>query len=317
MILIVSFLDNQHVHKVIEHLTVDHAVVDVSWFPERMRLNAYAGAVENGHFFDLPDGRRVALDKVGAVWYRRIRNMTVAPEVTEGTARLFAWSESNEALLGVWYAMRCFWMNPPTADEMALRKVHQLRVARRHGLAIPETLVSNSPQEAFAFIERHGVGKVIRKAFRNIQEAPRETAIVTRDDLALIESVRFAPVIFQSFVPAQLDLRVTVIDGDIFAASIASDADHQVDYRKGLGTAAVRPYTLPDDVAKKLLGLMDEMNLKFGAVDFRVTPSGEHVFLEVNPAGEYLFISERTGQPIPQAIAATLERHARQHRAEI
>jgi hypothetical protein len=31
--------------------------------------------------------------------------------------------------------------------------------------------------------------------------------------------------------------------------------------------------------------------------------------LEVNPAGEYLFISKRTGQPIPAAIAASLERH--------
>ena len=59
------------------------------------------------------------------------------------------------------------------------------------------------------------------------------------------------------------------------------------------------------------------MNLKFGAVDFRVTPQGEHVFLEVNPAGKYLFISQRTSQPVPQAIAPTLERHARSHRVEI
>ena len=149
----------------------------------------------------------------------------------------------------------------------------------------PETLVTNSPEEARAFIERHGVGKVIRKAFRNIAEAPRETAIVGTDELAHIDAVRFTPVIFQSFVTADLDLRVTVIDGEIFAAAIASDDDHKVDYRKGLGTAKVQPYQLPDDVSANLLGLMNEMNLKFGAVDFRVTPQGEHVFLEVDPAG--------------------------------
>ena len=43
-------------------------------------------------------------------------------------------------------------------------------------------------------------------------------------------------------------------------------------------------------------------------------PAGTPVdyrFLEVNPAGEYLFASQRTGQPIPQAIAAALERHDR------
>jgi hypothetical protein len=62
-------------------------------------------------------------------------------------------------------------------------------------------------------------------------------------------------------------------------------------------------------VAAKLFELMKVLNIQFGGIDMRVTPEGEHVFLEVNPAGEYLFISERTDQPIPAAIAASLERH--------
>ena len=56
--------------------------------------------------------------------------------------------------------------------------------------------------------------------------------------------------------------------------------------------------------------LMQHFGLKYGAVDFRVTPDGAHVFFEVNPAGEYLFASERTGQPVPQAIAAALDRNS-------
>ncbi len=310
MILIVSFENNEHVEKVRQHLRSEHVLVDVAWFPSRMQLNAYAGSTMDDLFLDLPDRRRIALNEVGAVWYRRIRPLGIDSALTDETARLFAWSEANEALLGAWYAMDCFWMNPPTADEMALRKVYQLRKARRMGLSIPETLVTNRPEEARAFIEHFGVGNVIRKAFRNIPQAPRETARVGEAELAMLDAVRFAPVIFQAFVPAKLDLRVTVVDGEIFAASIAAQAQHEVDYRSGLSTATVRPYTLPDDVADRLLALMKEMNVAFGAVDFRVTPEGEHVFLEINPAGEYLFISERTGQPIPEAIAAALERHA-------
>jgi glutathione synthase/RimK-type ligase-like ATP-grasp enzyme len=298
---------------VTRHLTMDYAVVDVAWFPHRMQLNAYAGPSTDALFLDLPDGARIALDDVGAVWYRRIRPMTIDPMLTDDTARLFAWSEANEALLGVWYAMNCFWMNAPTADEVALRKVYQLRIARKVGLAIPETLVTNRPDEALAFIERHGVGRVIRKAFRNIPQAPRETALVGEREMAVIGSVRFAPVIFQTYVPGDLDLRVTLVDGEIFAAAIASDAEHRVDYRSGLGTAEVHPYRLPDDVEAGLRSLMHEMNLTFGAIDFRVTPAGEHVFLEINPAGEFLFISQRTGQPIPAAIAAALERNAQSH----
>jgi len=304
----VSFEDNEHVRQVARYLTSDYTVVDVAWFPHQMRINAYAGAELDELFFDLPNGQRIELNNVSAVWYRRIRSMTLDPAITDDTASTFAWSESNEALLGVWYAMDCYWMNPPMADEVSLRKVYQLRIARKVGLSIPETLVTNSPAEASIFIHKHGVGRVIRKAFRNIPQAPRETALVTQTEMKMIDSVQYAPVIFQTFVPAELDLRVTVIDGEVFAASVVSDKDHQVDYRRGLSTAKVTPYVLPDDVQSKLLALMDAMGLRFGAVDFRVTPAGEHVFLEVNPAGEYLFISERTGQPIPQAIAAALER---------
>src|SRR5690606_40135347 len=100
--------------------------------------------------------------------------------------------------------------------------------------------------------------------------------------------VRFAPVIFQRFVPADLDLRVTFVEDEFFAAAIRSGPEHQADYRLGVGQAEVFPYQLPDEVAGKLRQLMDELDLRFGGIDLRVTPEGEHVFLEVNPAGEYL-----------------------------
>jgi glutathione synthase/RimK-type ligase-like ATP-grasp enzyme len=311
MILIVSFLDNDHVERVREHLRAPAVVVDTSWFPASLGLDARFGAREESLRFTLPDGEKLDLVEVGAVWYRRLRPLGLHDDLVDETARLFAWSESNEALLGVWYALDCFWMNPPTADEVAQRKVRQLQVARRVGLSIPETLVTNQPAVARDFVERHGPGQVIRKAFRNIAQAPRETTLVREEDLTMIDAVRYAPVIFQRYVPVELDLRVTVVEDDVFAAAIRSGPDYQADYRLGLASATVTAYELPHDVAARLLDLMKALRLSFGAIDMRVTPDGEHVFLEVNPAGEYLFISERTGQPIPAAIAASLERHDR------
>lgn len=309
MILVVSFADNDHVEKVREHLTTESVVVDTSWFPVAMGLDArFADNIESMHL-SLPDGRQIDLGDVGAVWYRRIRPLGLHEELADQTSRLFAWSESNEALLGVWYSINCFWMNPPTADEISLRKVRQLQVARSVGLTIPETVITNKPDVARDFIEHCGPGQVIRKAFRNIPEAPRETSGVGEQDLHLIDSVQYAPVIFQRFIPVYLDLRVTIIEDDIFAAGIRSVPEYQTDYRQGLASAQVAPYNLPDHVAAKLMELMKVFHIQYGAIDIRVTPEGEHVFLEVNPAGEYLFISERTGQPIPAAIAASLQRH--------
>ena len=51
---------------------------------------------------------------------------------------------------------------------------------------------------------------------------------------------------------------------------------------------------------------MDMLELEYGAVDFRLTPDGDYVFLEINPAGQYLYIEKLAGLPITMAIAKHL-----------
>jgi hypothetical protein len=309
MILIISFHDNPHVQAVLRHVSRPVTVFDVADFPSRASLEVRFGdGIDRLRL--VTEGRReLPIEDVGAVWYRRERPLELDPALTDPTSRLFAWSESNEALTGLWRALDCFWMNPPAADEAGHRKIRQLQLARRVGLSVPETLITNDPSSAREFAVDHLEHGVIRKALRNIAHAPRPTALVTAEDLARIGDVRYAPVTFQQFVPADLDLRVIVVEDEIFPAAIRSRPEFQTDYRMGIGSAEFSPYTLPDDVASALLELHHRLGLSYGASDFRVTPDGEHVFLEVNPAGEYLFASERTGQPVPQAIAACLERH--------
>lgn len=313
MIVIVSFPGNRHVEAVVEHLRRPSVVFDVSDFPARSAMEVRLGdAVPDLVALHTAAGP-VRADRVGAVWYRRERPMELDPALTDPTARLFAWSESHEALTGFWRSTECFWMNPPEADEVAQRKIRQLQLAREVGLRIPATLITNDPARARGFVEDHGTTGVIRKAFRNIVEAPRSTALVTEDDLARIDEVRLAPVTFQEYVEAELDLRVVVVEDEVFSTAIRSTPEHRVDYRLGLGSAELTPYRLPDDVASSLLQLHKRLGLAYGASDFRVTPDGEHVFLEVNPAGEYLFASEPTGLPVPHAIAACLTRHDKEH----
>ena len=312
MILVVSFHGNPHVEAVLEHLRRPVTVFDVADYPRRTSLDVRFGDTAPDRMTLAVAGRDpLDLTDVGAVWYRREHSMALDPALTDPTSMLFAWSESREALTGLWHAVDCFWMNPPAADEAGQRKVRQLQVARQVGLSVPDTLITNDPEQARAFIGLHSGSGVIRKAFRNIAEAPRSTALVSPADLARIEEVRYAPVTFQEFVGADLDLRVIVVEDDIFAAAIKSEPEFQTDYRMGIGSAVFTAYELPEEVAGALLALHRRLGLAYGASDFRVTPSGEHVFLEVNPGGEYLFASERTGQPVPQAIAAALERHDR------
>ena len=63
---------------------------------------------------------------------------------------------------------------------------------------------------------------------------------------------------------------------------------------------------LPAGVRAGLLRLMRRLGLVYGAVDLRRTPTGEHVYLEVNPAGQWLFVEQQTGQPMTAALARAL-----------
>ena len=101
MILIISFQDNDHVARVTQHLTQPFEVLDLASIPTQTRLHAYAGRDRDALYLDLPSGIRIDLDRVGAVWNRRIKNFELASELTDETARTFAWAETTEAVQGL------------------------------------------------------------------------------------------------------------------------------------------------------------------------------------------------------------------------
>jgi hypothetical protein len=118
--------------------------------------------------------------------------------------------------------------------------------------------------------------------------------------------VRLAPVIFQEYVEG-VDLRVTVVGDRVFAAEIdARHTSYPCDMRMVVGEASIRAVRLPEAVEAGLLALMRRLGLVYGACDLRRRAGGEHVFLEVNPAGQWLFVEQRTGLPIADALAAEL-----------
>jgi glutathione synthase/RimK-type ligase-like ATP-grasp enzyme len=63
---------------------------------------------------------------------------------------------------------------------------------------------------------------------------------------------------------------------------------------------------VPDRVSVLLMKLCAELGLVYAAVDFRLTPEGEYIFLELNPAGQWLFIEQATQMPIGAALADLL-----------
>ena len=251
-------------------------------------------------------GGPVVLTSATAVWWRRPQFVRV-DSITDPDAIGFTHGEWHEALHGLYHLLPCPWMNPPLLDEAASRKAFQLAVASSLGMRVPDTIMTSDPDEARQFIERHGIGKTIYKIFAATHQVWRETRLVGEADLASLEALRLAPVIFQEYIAAVADLRVTIVGDSMFAMAIDSrGTGYEVDFRVSLADARTSATELPDSVSGALRELMKRFGIVYGAVDLRLTPDGEYVFLEINPAGEFLFAEHGSGLPITDAVAGWL-----------
>lgn len=307
MILIISSQQDIHTQAVIRALGArGHSafrVLDLSGFPMKMDLGMVFDCRADSQFaIRLDGGERLDLRTVRAVWWRRPQPYGFPREMTDPVNRSFAYQETDLAFRGMWQCSEALWINDVNRDAAASNKPWQLHLAKAHGLSIPRTLITNSPEDVQRFAEAAG-GPIVYKAFLASASAWRETRILRPEDRAQLAAVKLAPVIFQAYVEARFDLRVTVIGERIFAAAAdTSKSEYRADVRMN-PQIGWKPYTLPDDVAERLLRLMRTMGLQYGAVDFRVTPEEEHVFLEVNPAGQFLFIENAAGLRIAEAMA--------------
>lgn len=314
VIVIISHPQDLHAERVMEVLRREGREVlllDLSHLPNHATVAIEYGGDGLSRLEYRSEGQGVFdLTRACSVWWRRPQSPDLS-SVTDGDVLVFTHNEWQEATNGLWQLIDAPWMNPPGADDVAARKLHQLKVAAGLGLRIPRTMVTSDPDAARSFIDREGIGRTIYKTFSCTHQVWRETRLVGLKELDLLDKVRLAPVIFQEYVQAAADLRVTVVGSNLFVGEIdSSDTDYPVDFRMSLGQSRVASGTLPDAVSQRLLALVERLGLVYGAIDLRRTPDGDHVFLEINTAGEFLFVEERTGLPITQAVADWLARPA-------
>jgi len=113
-------------------------------------------------------------------------------------------------------------------------------------------------------------------------------------------------VIFQSHVPGVRDVRITAIGDEIFATEFDIERPGTLDYRVNMNELTCRPHALPRDVEERVRRLMRALGLEYGGIDLRLTADGTYVFFEINTAGEFMYLQDRTGQPLAEAMAARL-----------
>ncbi|HEX6291244.1 MAG TPA: hypothetical protein VFZ66_18815 [Herpetosiphonaceae bacterium] len=258
----------------------------------------------------LQTNARVAdIDQIRSIWWRRPGMLGLPPDLSP-QERAFAQEEIGHVLSGLWASLDCYWMSFPANIRQASWKVEQLKRAAALGFEVPRTLITSDPAAARAFFEEcHGqiIFKVLSDSFLGLQaadpsggQAPpasfkgARTTLITADRLDLLDLVALVPCQFQEYIPKRVELRVTVIGDELFAAEIHSQAHEKtrVDWRNYDVTIPYHKATLPPDVADRCMTFVRSYGLNYSALDLIVTPDGRYVFIENNPNGQFMFVEE-------------------------
>lgn len=129
-------------------------------------------------------------------------------------------------------------------------------------------------------------------------------------DGKLINSETFFPSLVQNKIDKKYELRIFYLDGIFYSMAIFSQRDNQtnVDFRNYNNNKPNRtiPFTLPNEIAKKLDRLMKKLDVNCGSIDMIVTPNNDYVFLEVNPVGQFGMVSYPCNYNLEKIIAEYL-----------
>lgn len=154
-------------------------------------------------------------------------------------------------------------------------KPHQLLVARRVGLDIPWTLVTNDVSRLRVETQRQLVVKPINGG--EYCQRLRDVLPTTQ----VRKQAASAPAIVQEEL-VQPDIRIYRIGNSYLAFNIASQA---LDYRSTSEVCVTPIPRIGEEIRAGLERLMDELGLDFGAADFKAdAETGQLRFLEVNSA---------------------------------
>ncbi|MEK7116572.1 MAG: MvdC/MvdD family ATP grasp protein [Patescibacteria group bacterium] len=299
----------------------EFVVFDTALFPEKKILNIHLRGNSKsigGFLKDASLQDKIGWEDVKSVWMRK-------PEIPQAKINLPQWqidfvqSESRAALYSLYTSIDCFWMNHPLVSMKLLEhnKLYQLKTAIQLGLQIPETVVTNDPDELLSFCEHCG-GELAIKSIRGriFREyiSRKALSLFTRritygELLKQRGTIALAPVFAQRYIAKKIELRITIAGHKIFACAIHSQDSEKTkhDWRNyDFQNVQHEAFILPESIKEKLQALMRFWKLSFGAIDMILTPKEEYVFLEVNPGGQWGWIEDLAGLPISRAIAETL-----------
>ena len=263
-------------------------------------------ACENGVFqaFADVDSESVDLSEITKVWFWKPMLPKELRDYEPHEDGVFIYRQ----FLTMWRSLASVlshadWVNDYYRVLEAEHKPFQIKTASEIGFCVPETLITSNPDRARAFW-RHCNEQMIMKTLA-VNPFPNKVVFtnkVTGETMESIDRIRSAPVILQKHIAGKAELRITVVDQEVYTASVKSEST--VDWRRGVVEGY--PFELPREIRDLCVKLVSVLGLRFGCIDMIVDEDDRYYFLEINPNGQWQFVQEWTGFPIGESIARIL-----------
>lgn len=246
------------------------------------------------------------IDSFKSIWFRRTKLANFSSYSIEQQDFLQNEYDSFlKNLFSILYSQN--WLSNPNNVYIAENKLLQLKIARSIGFLIPKTLVTTDRKYIKKFYNENN-GQTILKPFWNskmISEGKMKllfTNLLSKNHIDQIDELEISPTIFQDYIEKKKEYRVTIVDKNIFVASVNSQSDKKtiVDWRRG--NLTFKKDELPIEIKKKCFELVNRLGLNFGAIDLIQDKDDNIIFIEINPNGQWVWIEIDTGLEISKSI---------------
>lgn len=264
------------------------------------------------YLYDRLLGIKYDLKSFTSVYFRRPEVRKVEDEDLTDAEKQFIKIEYYQTLESIYSVLAgAYWISPVQSIRSAENKVYQQILAKNIGLKVPNGILTNDAWDFKSFWADNAkacVVKSIRSGQVGIDETEKIVYTSILDDLPSKDRIEASPTYMQRNIKKQYDIRVTAVGCKLFSTAIMSQGceETKTDWRKGEHVLPYHEISLPEELEKKCIQLLETLHLEFGAIDFILGEDGEYYFLEINPNGQWAWIECRTNYRIAAEIAKLL-----------
>lgn len=262
------------------------------------------------NIYDIESKKEFSKKNVNVIWFRRHFTFEVYDDNEIGNRYLMRELRRVYSLFEI-ILTDCIWVNRDTDID---NKFLQLQIAQKVGLLIPFSTITNNNKYINEFLndKKSYITKSATEVIQIEYEKYKKNISTHRIKLDNIKEPFFFPSYVQEEIIKEYEIRVFYFFSKLYAIAIFSQKNKktQLDFRNYDFDKPNRrcKYILSKEIERKIISLMNKLNMNSGSIDLIKGIDNKYYFLEVNPVGQFGFVSKFGNYNLEKIISHKLIR---------